>query len=338
MKGMMGILLVYAMSGPWLVANDYTAEIANGGLRARQETRVYVRSERLFISRKKIRVEYEFLNESDTPVETLVAFPWPGYAWNAGVATYAPSMWEFLVEVDGKRVPHQTEVRATVGGKDVTKVLSDMGLHLPSFGHFDDPERSQFSALTQAQRDALVTVGALESSMDPYPTWMVHLTHHWRQVFPPHRPVRIVHEYEPMSGGASARPLSEIDTPTIERAGTLRELVERDFDARESGCPDAAFRSAFMARQAKVEQEPGVQPGMGLTFDWVRYILTTANTWKGPIREFELIVERSPGELVTFCWDGPVEKLSPTRFRATRKNFRPTRELTVYFVPAVPSR
>jgi hypothetical protein len=36
---------------------------------------------------------------------------------------------------------------------------------------------------------------------------------------------------------------------------------------------------------------------------------------------------------VTFCWDGPVEKVSKTRFRATARDFAPTKNLVVYFVP-----
>ena len=81
--GWLRVLCLGAL-GASLAANDYTAEIANGGLRARQETHVVMRSERLLISQTKIRVEYEFLNESPAPVETVVAFPWPGYAWSAG--------------------------------------------------------------------------------------------------------------------------------------------------------------------------------------------------------------------------------------------------------------
>ena len=65
---------------------------------------------------------------------------------------------------------------------------------------------------------------------------------------------------------------------------------------------------------------------------WVKYILTTANSWKTPIRDFELIVEKPAGQFVSFCWDGTVEKLSDTRFRAKASNFVPKRELLIYFL------
>jgi hypothetical protein len=63
----------------------------------------------------------------------------------------------------------------------------------------------------------------------------------------------------------------------------------------------------------------------------VSYILTTANTWKTPIGEFELVVERPEGHAVSFCWDGKVEKVGPTTFSARATDFVPSRELSVYF-------
>jgi hypothetical protein len=65
---------------------------------------------------------------------------------------------------------------------------------------------------------------------------------------------------------------------------------------------------------------------------WVGYILTTANTWKTPIADFELDVDFPEGEFVSLCWDGPVERVGTTRFRAARKGFVPGKDLTVYFL------
>lgn len=68
-----------------------------------------------------------------------------------------------------------------------------------------------------------------------------------------------------------------------------------------------------------------------LLMRWVNYILRTANNWQRPIRDFELTVERPEGWFTSFCWDGPVEKISPTTFRARAKDFVPQRDLAVYF-------
>jgi hypothetical protein len=51
----------------------------------------------------------------------------------------------------------------------------------------------------------------------------------------------------------------------------------------------------------------------------------TANTWKRPIEDFTLIVER-PHEknalqsFMSFCWDGPVTKLDADHFSAHMVN------------------
>ena len=72
---------------------------------------------------------------------------------------------------------------------------------------------------------------------------------------------------------------------------------------------------------------------------WVDYILTTANTWKKPIKEFELIVERPKADAqakyyyVSFCWNGQVERLDPDHFVMRATNFVPTKEFSVAFFP-----
>lgn len=64
---------------------------------------------------------------------------------------------------------------------------------------------------------------------------------------------------------------------------------------------------------------------------WVKYILTSANTWKTPIRDFELIVDKSGADFVSFCWDTKVEKLDDSHVVARATDFVPTKELTIYF-------
>ena len=75
---------------------------------------------------------------------------------------------------------------------------------------------------------------------------------------------------------------------------------------------------------------------------YVDFILTTANTWKTPIEDFTLIVERphwknNRGEpdladYVSFCWDGPITKVDADRFSAHTVNLVPAKELRIgYF-------
>ncbi len=80
----------------------------------------------------------------------------------------------------------------------------------------------------------------------------------------------------------------------------------------------------------KKSVSPGEAKAM-ISAEWVKYILTTANTWKTPIPDFELVVERPEDQFVSFCWDGKVEKVSKTKLRASARDFVPTHELLVYF-------
>jgi hypothetical protein len=74
-------------------------------------------------------------------------------------------------------------------------------------------------------------------------------------------------------------------------------------------------------------------------FSYVDFILTTANTWKTPIEDFTLIVERphypketaiqSHQTFVSFCWDGPITKIDADHFSAHITDFVPKQELRI---------
>ncbi len=60
----------------------------------------------------------------------------------------------------------------------------------------------------------------------------------------------------------------------------------------------------------------------------VDFILTTANTWKTPIGDFTLIIEKAAGNdypvnPVSFCWNGPVTKVDATHFSPHIEGFVP---------------
>lgn len=98
------------------------------------------------------------------------------------------------------------------------------------------------------------------------------------------------------------------------------------------------------------------QHGHNIGIAYVDFILTTANTWKRPIEDFTLLVERPPPSrdpnhpatdvnFVSFCWNGPVQKIDANHFVAHATNFTPANELRIGFLqgylmdqgqPAVP--
>jgi hypothetical protein len=72
------------------------------------------------------------------------------------------------------------------------------------------------------------------------------------------------------------------------------------------------------------------------SYTYVDFILTTANTWKTPIEDFTLIVERahwrkSLRDYVSFCWNGPVAKIDDDHFSAHAINLVPSKELRIGF-------
>lgn len=315
--------------GSVMLGNDGAAEVALGGIRLKQERRVAMVKERLYISKKKVRVEYEFRNESQETVTTEIAFPIPEYHLDLG---YGWSPFEdFKVWVDGKPLPHRTEARAFLKGREITAELEAMKLDVASFARFEEPKdsrlpfRSQIRSLSPNQKQRLVSLGAISAEDEVEALWSVKKTYHWTQTFPGQGVVKIVHEYTPVYGYSASLTLPTLKAPTKDWHN----------ETADPACPDNAFIQAFnRAVAANHKRYPtGTYANQeSLPAAWVRYILTTANTWKTPITDFELVVDRDPGELLTFCWDGPVEKTGANTFRARKTDFVPSKELTVYFL------
>lgn len=312
-----------------LLGNDGAAEIALGGIRLKQERRVSMVKERLYISKRKVRVDYEFQNESQEDVTTEIAFPIPEYHLDLGYG-WAPFD-DFKVWVDSKPLPHKVEAKAYVKGREITSDLESMKLDVATFAGFEEPKdsrlpfRSQIRAIPRDQKQRLVALGAINAEDDVEALWSVRKTYHWTQTFPAQGVVKIAHEYTPVCGHSAALTLPTLQAPI---KGWHNETAD-------PGCLDGGFIQSF--KRAVAANHKRYPDGLyanqeSLSAEWVRYILTTANTWKTPIVDFELTVERDPGELVTFCWDGPVEKAGTNTFRARMKDLVPSKELTVYFL------
>lgn len=324
-----------------LRGNDGAAEIALGGIRLKQERRVAMVKERLFISKKKVRVEYEFRNESNEAVTTEIAFPIPDYRW--GILGWQPFD-DFKVWASNQPAPFHIEARAFAKGQEITEVLKSLGVNIATLGDFEEgtgnpkangkpggkPATSQMERLKTADLDRLVAIGAVDGDTSDYrfrhvPLWTVEKTYHWTQTFPAGATVSIAHEYTPTAGDAGYMDIDGLVHPHTSGYNTTAE----------PGCPDESLRRSLTLAIQKRNMTDHIREGqLANTFcaSWVRYILTTANTWQTPIRDFELVVERDPGEFITFCWDGPVEKTGANTFRARAKDFIPSKELTVYFL------
>lgn len=310
------------------LADDGAASIAAGGIVMTRETRITMAKEVLFISVDRVKVDYDFRNDTDADVTTEVAFPVPAYklAWDE-ISISKQGFSEFQLEVEGKPVHFDVEVKAMLKGRDVSATLRKYAIDIATFGHFDENTHhaKDVRRLTAAQRASLVRAGLIdhEAELDEA-NWSVEKKYYWQQTFPARSVVHISHQYAPVLGNSNTIGLGP--TPN-----------EDSYEAK-SACLDPSLRKNL--------SNLADAPESNVWISYVDFILTTANTWKTPIEDFTLIVERphlksKQGErkikgetLVSFCWDGPVTKIDADHFSAHLDNFIPKKELTIGFITA----
>jgi hypothetical protein len=344
------------------LADDSAASIAVGGLVPRRETRIVMAKEVLRISPRKVVVEYDFRNDTAEDVATEVAFPIPPYKneFPNGSAS-EQSFQSFRLWVDGKPTHYQSEAKAFLKGRDVTRILEENHIDIPTFGHFDDSTNSgsvqvpDFSRLPKATQTKLLRDGLFEDQGSAvFSLYTVHFQYHWTQIFPAHSTVHIRHEYAPAIGFTQVS--SAVDDLLAEITTNHHEGAEDSEGIKLlcSFCANKAFLSAVSRhlRESELEAKTDNEKlTAGAVYpEWVDFILTSANTWQQPIEDFTLIVERGrpldgygkPMEdrlrLISFCspQDAKVEKLDADHFQVHLTNFIPSSELHIGFfdVPA----
>jgi len=296
-------------------ADDGAASIAAGGIVMKHEPRITMQKEVLRISATKVQVDYEFRNDTNTDITTEVAFPVPGYKldWDER-SIKEQSFDDFQLTVENQLVHFEVEIKATLKGRDVSAQLKKYGIDIGTFGHYNEEafNAPDIQKLSPAQKSALVHAGLIDlDTFSRYlPGWTVEKKYYWLQTFPAHAIVHISHEYTPVLGNSN----------TIGLGPTPKQ---DSFEAK-SVCIDPSLRNQLSKLAANPENE--------VSISYVDFILTTANTWKTPIEDFTLIVERTdPKDTVSFCWDGPVEKLDANKFQAHANNLIPTKELHIGF-------
>ena len=304
-----------------ICADDGAAEIAAGSLQLRKEGRISMEKERLVISEKKIKVELEFLNETDRDIIPEVAFPIPPYAASDDEGNPRGTFSDFRIWVEGSERSYQTEARAKLNGSDYTDLFTRMNIDIATFAHVGDltvqvlPVEFQIPKLPKQDKESLVNLGLLDAH--GIPTRHVEKMYHWSQRFPAHQAIHIRHEYAPIEGFGGVE---------VEKLST--EL--------KNACVEPALQNRLRAMVAEqLKQQP--TGGSYVSPMWIKYILKSANTWKTPIKDFSLVVERpapSRGNpaFVSFCWDGPVQRIDDDHFAAHKSKFIPADDLIIYYI------
>jgi hypothetical protein len=302
--------------------NDSIAETALGGLTFAKSDAISMDSEDLYVSRDHVRVRYRFTNTSDAPVDALVAFPLPeippGNDGGEEEAVYwgdAQTDLEFHTSVDGQPLALQLVEEASLNGRDVGARLRALGVPLNRFSKRFAPA---LEALPKGERDSLVAEKLIVNSGDAaHPAWeglwSLRTTLTRRQSFPAQKTVVVEHDYKPLVGEAVGPSPQYPDAADFKRQ-------------RAKYCIEDAWLRDFERLLAKQNKNVNVSE------IFLGYVLKTGANWKGPIKDFHLVVDKGrPDSLVSFCADG-VKKISPTQFEAHASNFTPTKDLDVLIV------
>jgi len=305
-----------------VLADDgsYESDALGGIVGLSKTDKVAMSREVLEISPSQIRVELDFVNLVGKDLEVPVMFPLPPYVGETAEDWRAGEPPDFSVEVDGKKVPFRTVVTADSCGnfgekdwnekevrkceqtkgcdpssfcRDVTKKLKAVGLSdeqialLPGFpiydhGRHDPPFPRSYRpapSLTANQAAVLATQHLVltEGWDKPFPTWQVHVNYVWLLRIPANRTVKVVHVYRPLASGGEA------GWPDEDRL-------------RDAFCADDAFIRAWKTLKPSLD----FRGYTGVPGAVVDYVLKTANTWNGPIRDFTLRLKKgSPTEIVS---------------------------------------
>ena len=323
-------------------ANDGYGGLTATGLQFGKSKTVRMLSEDLFLSPKQVRVRYVFHNDGPKDEQGEVIFPLPPISL-ADLQMTGFSIPEeklnkenainFIALVNGKKVAVHTERRAILEppwdeqrtpsvrydapGKDVTELLKGYGLPL-SWQH--EEIAATIDRLPQAAKDTLKAEGLVNffEGEPPMLQWSIIERYHWNQIFPAGQDLQIEHRYNPAPPGGIFG-WSEQQTASD---SYRQELIN-------TYCIDAGTQKALgkLLHPQKAKEYPGTGHAL-----YLNYVLTTANTWKGPIGTFHLTIDKGkPLNVLSLCIDG-IRKTGPTTFEVEKKNFSPAQDLRLLIV------
>lgn len=321
-------LLLAGLCGPAL-ANDTMSTLGAGGLIFIQTEEVKMASEDLFISPTEVRVKYEFRNETDHDVKSLVAFPLPDITGSPDFMVSVPTedpenLFGFKTTFEGKPVETELHQYAFATNIDYTAYLTDLGIPLIPFG---PATVEAINALDDEQKNELFGRGLVVPleydagegwQREFYPTWTLKSTYAWEAVFPAGETVAVEHSYVPSVGGTVAV--------------TFLSPPYEDYDPATEYKKKYCTEPSFVEAVRKTLPNPDEPYGAPYFEQWLSYIWSTGGNWAGQIEKFKLTIDKGrPENLVSFCWDGEVKKTSPTTFEMTAENWWPpyNRELDI---------
>ena len=305
-------LLLAAVLPLVLGANDTLMTLGAGGLVPRKSGEIRMESEDLTISVRQVEVKYVFRNAGARDIDAIVAFPLPDLV--GGEVTHEPlelpsgdplNFVAFKVWTAGKPVTAQMEARAFHENRDITARLRAAGLPVSVV---DKGFEAAVKKLAPSVRAQLEKEELIVREEDWYwPNWSTRVSFYWRQRFPAGQSLDVRHTYRPVAGGSY-----------IAKNSTGAAQVE----------PYCGGAGALDRIRKWKEHHPLAADGDIVLFERrIRYILTTAANWSGPVGRFHLtVLADAESDIVLSCLPG-FKRTSPARYELVQADFRPTREL-----------
>lgn len=314
-----------------LSANDSEAEWALGGLVLKASPDISMDREELFLSASEVRVDYIYTNHADSAREVTIAFPLPALPEQSGYLDYANypdfSALEFSTRINGALAEWDTYDRAFTGTgsaeRDVTALVTARGW--PVHWVLDYQFIETIQALPDSEKAALISDGLLAGQQDEDGTLRVAPA--WRgqrmivrtQTFAPKASVAVSHRYTPLVGGSVGGMLYP---------SSRAEYPDGMAEYRAKWCTNDSFLAGIDRRLASAPKATTRY----MTETWLGYVLSSGANWRGPIKDFRLVVDKgAPDNLVSLCMDG-VTKISPTRFEVVKEDFEPQADLNVLII------
>ncbi len=329
MRNMKLIVAILTASLIWQAnasANDSMAEVALGGLTLIETDAVSLDSEELYISRNEVRVDYRFTNTTDKDIEALVAFPLPEQkmadADSDGYLRDYRAELDFSTRVDGIPVAFTVVEQALFKGVDISQRLKALGLALVGLQEFE-AFQATVAKLPETEKLALLREGIIAdegtAGSPAYRSmWDLRTTVTRKQLFPAGKTLKVQHRYRPLVGGSVGGSL--MPNARGEEWGLMMQ---------KRYCIEDSWYKAFdKAIKPRITEDNPVP----YTETWIGYVLKSGASWKGPIKDFRLVVDKGEAEnLVSFCAEG-VKKISDTQFEVRKKDFEPKEDLNVLIV------
>jgi Domain of unknown function (DUF4424) len=328
-----GLAFLAVMSSLPIWANDSSSAIGLGGLELTRNDAISMDREDLYLSREKVIVKYRFTNTTAKDVETLVSFPLPpipgGIRGHLGDQSYPDwPNFDFQTKVNGKPVKLDITTRIEANGKDVSARLKQLGWPEDYWGDRDSTGPAEWDFIQRLEKlpaetvKAYVAEGLLRwqkagaNNQYARPNWNEVTYFNRTQLFPAGKSIEVEHSYKPIAGGSVGGMLER----QYRKEGSFRDYVR-------GYCLDKSFLKGFDRRRYAKGGD-----GSFYVEHWLDYVLKSGANWKGPIKDFRLVIDKGkPENLISFCTDG-VKKISPTQFEIRKVNFEPAKDLSILIV------